>query len=150
MEKIIDLVIKTVQEVGYDLDNQALIEANKDTLLFGENLDSSDGSIRIMGRSKEVINVGGEKVMPTEIESLVLELDEVKDCIAYGQNNSITGQIVALKVVTKKTVIPKDLKALIRKHCKAQLDNYKIPVKIEFVDKLELSNRFKKKRNKLK
>ena len=40
MEKIIDLVIKTVQEVGYDLDNQALIEANKDTLLFGENLDS--------------------------------------------------------------------------------------------------------------
>ena len=110
----------------------------------------SDGYIRIMGRSKEVINVGGEKVMPTEIESLVLELDEVKDCIAYGQNNSITGQIVALKVVTKKNVIPKDLKALIRKHCKAQLDNYKIPVKIEFVDKLELSNRFKKKRNKLK
>ena len=40
MEKIIALVIKTVQEVGYDLDNQALIEANKDTLLFGENLDS--------------------------------------------------------------------------------------------------------------
>ena len=33
-------MIKTVQEVGYDLDNQALIEANKDTLLFGENLDS--------------------------------------------------------------------------------------------------------------
>ncbi len=40
MEKIVDLVIKTVQEVGYDQENQALIEANKDTLLFGENLDS--------------------------------------------------------------------------------------------------------------
>jgi acyl carrier protein len=40
MEKIVDLVVKTVQEVGYDQENQALIEANKDTLLFGENLDS--------------------------------------------------------------------------------------------------------------
>ena len=40
MEKIINLVIKTVQELGNDQDNQALINANKDTLLFGSNLDS--------------------------------------------------------------------------------------------------------------
>ncbi len=109
-----------------------------------EELD--DGYIRIKGRSKEVINVGGEKVMPTEVESVVLELDEVNDCLAYGQKNAITGQIVAVQISLKKNVDPKDAKSIIRKHCKTQLDNYKVPAKIEFVDKVDLSDRFKKKR----
>ena len=40
MKKIIDLVIEAVKEVGYDQNNQSLIDANEDTLLFGKNLDS--------------------------------------------------------------------------------------------------------------
>ena len=40
MQKVLDLVLETVKEIGEDQNNQALIDANEDTRLFGENLDS--------------------------------------------------------------------------------------------------------------
>lgn len=40
MEKILNLVLETVKEIGEDQDNQALINATEETSLFGENLDS--------------------------------------------------------------------------------------------------------------
>jgi len=40
MEQVLNLVLETVKEIGEDQNNQALIEANQDTRLFGENLDS--------------------------------------------------------------------------------------------------------------
>jgi acyl-CoA synthetase (AMP-forming)/AMP-acid ligase II len=107
----------------------------------------NDGYIRIRGRSKDVINVGGEKVLPIEVESVVQELKEVYDCLVYGQKNAITGQMVALQVVLKKSIKPGIAKGLIRSHCKKKLDIYKVPVKIEFVNKVDFSNRFKKTRS---
>lgn len=104
------------------------------------------GYLKIKGRAKEVINVGGEKVLPAEIESVVMELDEVDDCMVYGAKNAITGQMVGVQIVLKEGVEPKDAKALIRKHCKARLDNYKVPAKFEFVEKTNFGERFKKKR----
>lgn len=105
-----------------------------------------DGYIRIKGRLKEIINVGGEKVLPSEVESVVLELDEVLDCMVYGANNAITGQMVAIQVVINNIISSKDAKKLIREHCKARLDNYKVPVKFEFTEKTNFSERYKKKR----
>ena len=51
-----------------------------------------DGYIRIIGRSNEIINVGGEKVLPQEIESVLMELPEVVDVLVRGELNIITGQ----------------------------------------------------------
>lgn len=107
----------------------------------------NDGYIRIKGRSKDIINVGGEKVLPIEVESVVMDLNEVQDCLAYGKKNAITGQMVAVQVVLKQFINQAEAKALIRKQCKKQLDTYKVPVKIEFVDKVDFSNRFKKTRS---
>jgi acyl-CoA synthetase (AMP-forming)/AMP-acid ligase II len=104
------------------------------------------GYIRIKGRAKEVINVGGEKVLPAEVESVVLELDEIEDCMVYGAKNAITGQMAAVQVVLKEGVEEKSAKNLIRKHCKERLDTYKIPVKFEFVNQTNIGDRFKKKR----
>ena len=105
-----------------------------------------DGYLRIKGRAKEVINVGGEKVLPAEIESIVLEVEGVADCTAYGEKNAITGQIVAIEVVLEDDVDKKEVRIRIRKYCKKKLDNYKIPVKFEFVEQTKISERFKKKR----
>lgn len=105
-----------------------------------------DGYVKIKGRSNEIINVGGEKVSPYEVESIVLEVEGVSDCTVYGAKNSITGQMVAIQVVLEGVIDKKEAKALIRKHCKQKLNNYKVPAKFEFVEKTKISDRFKKKR----
>lgn len=105
-----------------------------------------DGYLRIKGRAKEVINVGGEKVLPAEVESVVLELDFVADCMVFGEKNAITGQMVAVQVVLKNSFDQKEAKKLIRKHCKGLLDTYKIPAKFIFVERTSFGERFKKKR----
>lgn len=104
------------------------------------------GYLRIKGRSKEVINVGGEKVLPAEVESIVLEVEGVADCTVYGAKNVITGQIVAVQVVLEAGVDKKEAKRFIRKYCKQKLDSYKVPAKFEFVEQTNFSERFKKKR----
>lgn len=104
------------------------------------------GYLKIKGRAKEVINVGGEKVLPAEVESVVLELNFVEDCLVFGEKNAITGQMVAIQVVVKDGFEQKEAKNLIRKYCKEQLDTYKVPAKFNFVEKTNFGERFKKKR----
>jgi acyl-coenzyme A synthetase/AMP-(fatty) acid ligase len=103
-----------------------------------------DGYLRIVGRSKEVINVGGEKVLPSEIESVILELHEIHDCKARGVTNAITGQIVVVDVVINKDCISNEIKSIIRNHCRKKIDLYKVPAKINIVESIEFSDRFKK------
>lgn len=105
--------------------------------------EAAEGYIRILGRLKEVINVGGEKVLPSEVESVVLQLPEVDDCIAYAMPNMITGQAVGLNI-TSSISDEKFLKKLIKNHCKVKLELYKNPVKINLINKLEFNSRFKK------
>ena len=105
---------------------------------------SEDGYIKIVGRSKEVINVGGEKVLPAEVESVVLELDLVEDCMAYGEKNAITGQMVALQVVLAEGMDEKMAKRTIRSHCRERLDPYKVPARLQFTTATNFGERFKK------
>lgn len=107
---------------------------------------TEDGFLKIIGRSKEVINIGGEKVMPTEVESVILELPQVTDCRVFGQSNAITGQIVVAEILLNDNSDHKIEKITIRNHCRAQLDQYKVPSKIIFVDKMNITDRFKKSR----
>lgn len=103
-----------------------------------------DGYLRIVGRSKEVINVGGEKVLPSEIESVVLELQEIHDCKARGVTNAITGQMVVVDVVINSDHGFHEIKSIIRNHCRKKLDPFKVPAKINIVESIEFSDRFKK------
>ena len=105
---------------------------------------TSDDYIKIIGRNKEVINVGGEKVLPNEVESVVLSMDIVDDVIVYGEKNIITGQTVVCDVVFNIAIEPKKAKKLIRKLCKNNLDGYKIPTRVNLVKKTNFSDRFKK------
>jgi len=109
---------------------------------------TDDGYITIIGRNKEVINVGGEKVLPNEIESVILSMTEISDVMVYGESNIITGEMVVCDVVFNIQVKQKEAKKLIRKFCKSSLDRYKIPAKVNLVDKTNFGNRFKKIRRK--
>jgi len=103
-----------------------------------------DGFIRIVGRTKEVINVGGEKVLPAEIESVILEVPDVKDVLVKAIPSIVTGQTVFAQVVIDVDVDSKLVKKAIKKYCRDNLDRYKQPTKIEIVNRTEYSGRFKK------
>lgn len=108
--------------------------------------ETEDGYLRIKGRRKEMINVGGEKVLPIEVETVLLGQDMVMDCMVYGERNAITGQSVAADVVLRDGIEPMEARKLIRTHCLQQLDRYKVPARINFVDKTAYGERFKKMR----
>jgi acyl-coenzyme A synthetase/AMP-(fatty) acid ligase len=108
--------------------------------------EKEDGYLRIIGRNKEIINVGGEKVLPAEVESVLLMIGGVEDCIVYAVNNAITGQSVAVKIVKKAEINEAELKKNIRKFCFKNMERYKVPTKIVFVPQLNIGDRFKKKR----
>ena len=112
----------------------------------GDLVEVDGEYIKIIGRAKEVINVGGQKVLPAEIESIILEMEEISDCMVYGEKNAITGQTVVCDVVLNKNI--ENIKKRVRVFCKDRLDAYKIPTKVNVVDKTNFSDRFKKIRRK--
>ena len=112
----------------------------------GDLVEVDGEYIKIIGRAKEVINVGGQKVLPAEVESIILEMEEISDCMVYGEKNAITGQTVVCDVVLNKNI--ENIKKRVRVFCKDRLDAYKIPTKVNVVDKTNISDRFKKIRRK--
>ena len=102
----------------------------------------------IVGRVNEVINIGGLKVLPAEIEEVLMKFENVLDCLAYGKTNSITGQVVCAKIVLdnyQEIINDIELKKKIKAFCRLKLEKFKVPTKIDFVEKLEITNRFKKR-----
>jgi len=112
----------------------------------GDAVEVDGEYIRILGRKSEVINVGGEKVYPAEVENALLEMDNVKDVAVTGMPNPITGQVV---IAQFNLFTPEDLPALrqrMREYCRGRLAPYKIPAKIEIVKGTLYGERFKKVR----
>ena len=113
-----------------------------------QDLVEVDGEyMRILGRKSELINVGGEKVHPTEIENVLLELENVKDVTVRGTPNPITGEVVVARITPTRTENPELFRRRIRKFCQARLERYKMPAVIEFVEADHHGVRFKKSRN---
>ena len=102
--------------------------------------------IKILGRVTDIINVGGNKVYPAEVENALLELDNVRDATVYGEPNAITGAAVAARVVLQSPEPPDALMKRIRLHCRDRLARFKIPVRVEIVEQADVSARFKRVR----
>ncbi len=94
-------------------------------------------------------NVGGEKVSPLEVESTLLEIPEVADCLVYGEPNVITGQIVAAEIVLRTGVLVdlKKFRRTIKQYCRKNLSPYKVPARITFNSATRFNERYKKTRN---
>ena len=108
---------------------------------------TEDGYLKIVGRNKELINVGGEKVLPSEVESVLFLMPGVNDCMVYGEPNPITGQMVVAKVLFSEPVKLLEAKKRVMLFCTDKLDRYKIPAKVVLMNESEYSERFKKKRS---
>ena len=113
----------------------------------GDMVEEKDGYIKIVGRNTEMINVGGEKVLPSEVESVLFQMPDVEDCTVYGESNPITGQMVVAKVLYKdKDIKLSELKKRVVAFCEDKLARYKVPAKVLKMTEAEFTDRFKKKR----
>lgn len=112
----------------------------------GDMVEVDGEYIRILGRKSEIINVGGQKVFPSEVESVLLQMDNVKDAVVIGEPHPITGKIVTARVNLFEPEDPREFKKRMFAFCRDKLASYKIPVKVEISDQTQYNIRFKKMR----
>ncbi|MFJ4208699.1 fatty acid--CoA ligase family protein [Paenarthrobacter sp. NPDC089675] len=102
--------------------------------------------LRILGRTSEIINVGGEKVYPNEVESVLLEMANVADVTVSGRSNPVMGNVVDAVI---RLIEPEDLQSLrlrVDAHCRTRLEPFKVPAAISISTGDHHSDRFKKVR----
>lgn len=111
----------------------------------GDHVEVRGEYMRILGRKSEMINVGGQKVFPVEIENVLLEADNICEVAVIGVPHPVMGHVVKARV---SLIEPEDHHQLVerlRKFCIQRMARYKVPVKFEIVTKEHQSNlRFKK------
>jgi acyl-CoA synthetase (AMP-forming)/AMP-acid ligase II len=103
--------------------------------------------VRILGRVSDLINVGGEKVYPNEVESVLLEIPNVAEATVFGRRSPVTGMIVA---ATIRPVLPEDARLLRRRaleHCRRRLEPFKVPAVVQVSGDEQYGHRFKKLRS---
>ncbi|MDR2407238.1 MAG: fatty acid--CoA ligase family protein [Bacteroidales bacterium] len=114
----------------------------------GDMVEVDGEYIKILGRKSELINVGGQKVYPAEVEAVIEELPEIISATVFGEDNAITGKIVCARVQLSNNISEsqRELTKHIRQHCKKHLESFKIPMRIDFIETNNHSERFKKLR----
>lgn len=110
-----------------------------------EWVDETTGLFRFKSRKNELINVGGYKVNPGETEKAILEIDGVQQALVYGKANSILGNVLCAEVQLVEGSTLTELE--IRTHLKEQLQDFKIPRRIKFVESFSLTRTGKIKRS---
>ena len=99
---------------------------------------------RVLGRVTDLINVGGQKVYPAEVEGVVLDVDNVADVAVHGEDHALLGQIVVATIVVEQPEPVDSLKKRVRRACAGQLASYKVPVKVALSSGPLHSSRHKK------
>lgn len=121
---------------GYLNDEAATQAILRDNTLYTSDLGfiDSKGMLHLQGRNDDVINTGGFKVAPTEIENVVLSLPYVEDCIVVKASHPIMGDVLKLLIVLKPGAIF-DKKA-IAQYIASKLERHKVPFYYEQVENI--------------
>jgi long-chain acyl-CoA synthetase len=115
--------------------------------MTGDQVEVDGDYLKILGRKSEIINVGGEKVYPQEVENLIQEFENVAEVTVYGMTNPIIGNIVCAKIRLLKQEDKKAFKTRLKVFCHKELQSYKVPVKIFIDDNEQFNDRYKKIRS---
>jgi long-chain acyl-CoA synthetase len=93
-----------------------------------------DGYAYIVDRKKDMINVGGEKVFPSEVEDMMLTHPKIKDLVIVGIPDELKGE--APKAFIQLTEDATATEEEIRSYCRSIMAPYKVPVSVEFIDEI--------------
>lgn len=122
---------------GYVGEPEKTASVLKEGVIYTSDIGMLDeeGMLHLIGREDDVINVGGFKVAPTEVEDAALSYPDVKDCVCIPVNHAITGKALKLLVVMNDA---KELnKRSLALYMKSILESYKIPLLYGQVSKIE-------------
>ena len=116
---------------GYRNNPQANAEAFTDGWFRTGDLGEidSDGYLALTGRTKDLINRGGEKISPAEVEAVLLEHPAVAEAAVFGVPDAKYGEEVSAAVVLKSTATEKELQVF----CRTRLADFKVPRLIHVV-----------------
>jgi long-chain acyl-CoA synthetase len=145
--RIVDgmLQIKTASTIlGYL--NAASPMTEDGWFMTGDAVEQDGEWLRILGRNSEIINVGGEKVYPNEVESVIQAMDNVAEVTVYGEKNPLIGNIVCARLRLIAPEEPAALTARVKSFCQSRLERYKVPVKVTVLAEEQYGDRFKKMR----
>jgi acyl-CoA synthetase (AMP-forming)/AMP-acid ligase II len=112
----------------------------------GDRVEKEGEYYRILGRKHDLINVGGEKVYPVEVESVLLEMPYVQDVKVEGKYSPVLGQIVSAIFVLEKVESARELKQRMKSFCSGRLERFKIPAVVRISEQPLMGHRFKKAR----
>ena len=119
---------------GYVGDPELTATVLRDDTIFTSDIGTLDdeGMLHLSGRASDVINVGGFKVSPIEVEEVAMSNPLVSDCICISASHPVTGRALKLLVVTPSNQ-PLDKRSLAR-YLADRLEPYKVPMLYEQVD----------------
>jgi long-chain acyl-CoA synthetase len=112
----------------------------------GDRVEQNGDHLRILGRESELINVGGLKVFPAEVESVLLTNPLVEDAVVYGERHPITGKIVCADIKLRDSATEAEARRTLKGYCAQRLEPFKVPVKLKFVQDALHSDRLKRSR----
>jgi acyl-coenzyme A synthetase/AMP-(fatty) acid ligase len=98
----------------------------------------SDGSLQYVCRADDILNLGGYKVAPRELEEVVRSVDGVLDCVVVGVADQ-AGLDQAVAYVVPGEANPEQVRTSIMRTLRTNLAAYKRPARIEFVDALPVT-----------
>jgi long-chain acyl-CoA synthetase len=93
-----------------------------------------DGYAYIVDRKKDMINVGGEKVFPSEVEDMMLSHPKIKDLVVVGIPDDLKGEAPKAFIQLKERL--KATEEEIRSYCRSIMAPYKVPVAVQFIDEI--------------
>ena len=112
----------------------------------GDAVEADGEYIRVLGRNSEMINVGGEKVYPAEVESVLESMEGVDAAAVSADSSPITGQMVKAKVKLRTAETIAEFRKRMRAFCDGRLSKFKVPQKVVLVSEDLHSERFKRTR----
>lgn len=112
-------------------------DADSDSYLdSGDLVTIEQDRVIFLGRASGVINVGGNKVHPEQVEQVLLQYPGVRQARVYAKASSVLGQLVIADIVVDSATDAKTLQAQLLHHCQAQLERYQLPARFNIVSSL--------------
>ncbi|MGN4126582.1 ANL family adenylate-forming protein [Lysinibacillus sphaericus] len=105
-----------------------------------------DTHFKFQSRQSDMINVGGYKVNPLEVENILMQVPGVIDILVKSKKNSVTGELLVMDVIKSQEIDEKELKKEIKQFASIHLQEWKVPRIIKFVDELPSTRTGKKVR----
>lgn len=115
-------------------------------MVTGDEVDVDGEWFHVRSRRSELINVGGQKVFPVEVESVLEEMDGVEEAVVSAEPSPLTGHLVCATVRLVEDEPLLELRKRLRRHCRERLPRYMVPQKVLISEKPLQSERHKKQR----